>query len=86
MPVQQEDRKKLELEYNFNNKLNPTLVVIENGLIVDTVYPKSSVDSINNSLYYTYNNHLNKQKFKNPIKHALNYYQFINVLEQFVQC
>lgn len=68
MPSQQEARKillkQMELKYEFN--WNATLAVIENGHIVDTIYPKSWVDSLNNSLYTTYA--LHEQFYSNPIK------------------
>jgi hypothetical protein len=67
MPQVQEERKiflkNLELEYHLN--WNTNLIVIENGIIIDTIYPKSWVDSLNNSLYVTYN--LHEQVFENPI-------------------
>lgn len=67
MPQVQEERKiflkNLELEYHLN--WNTNLIVIENGIIIDTIYPKSWVDSLNNSLYVTYN--LHEQVYENPI-------------------
>jgi hypothetical protein len=67
MPQVQEERKillrNLELEYHLN--WNTNLIVVENGIIIDTIYPKSWVDSLNNSLYVTYN--LHEQEYENPI-------------------
>jgi hypothetical protein len=70
MSSTQEERKQylkqIETEYNFN--WNSNLIVIENGYISDTIYPKSWIDSLNNSLFITYKNHLDKQKYELPIK------------------
>lgn len=72
MPVKQEDRKKflksLELEYDFSD-WNTNLIVVENGIIVDTIYPKSWIDSLNNSLYTTYK--LHEQQFEKPVTHLV---------------
>ncbi len=68
MPIIQEDRKrfvkKLTTDYNLEY-WNSNLIVIENGIVVDTIYPKTWIDSINNSLFYTY--HLHEQKYPLPI-------------------
>lgn len=70
MPSTQEERKQylkqLEIEYNLN--WNSNLIVIENSYISDTIYPKSWIDSLNNSLFTTYKNHLDKQVYELPIK------------------
>ncbi len=73
MPIIQEDRKRFikALETKYNLPWNATLIVVENGVVTDTIYPKSWVDSINNSLFNTYGFHLSKQKFPNPIKRKL---------------
>lgn len=67
MPLQQEERKillkQMELKYGFD--WNAILAVIENGQVVDTIYPKSWVDTLNNSLFTTYA--LHEQFFSNPI-------------------
>lgn len=68
MPTHQEDRKRfvklLNDKYKFN--WNSTLAVIDKGYIVDTIYPKTWVDALNNSLYSTY--HLHQQTYLLPIK------------------
>lgn len=70
MPDNQEDRKKLVKLLETDN-WNTNLIVVGNGIIVDTIYPKTWVDSLNNALYHTYKNHLDKQKFPNPITHIV---------------
>ncbi|RKR11674.1 hypothetical protein C8C83_3414 [Flavobacterium sp. 90] len=59
MPETQEDRKNkvffLLKEYNL--KWNATLAVIENGKIIDTIFTKSWIDSINNAVLETYSLH-----------------------------
>jgi len=59
MPETQEDRKNkvffLLKEYNLN--WNATLAVIENGIISDTIFTKSWIDSLNNALLETYSLH-----------------------------
>jgi len=71
MPHTQEERKVLvkQIENDFFNfcgkKVNGNLVVIENGYIVDTIYPKAWVDGVNNSLYNTYS--LHKQDYPLPV-------------------
>ena len=69
MPVIQEDRKIFlkQIETKYNLKWNSNLIVIENGIVSNTIYPKSWIDSINNSLFTTYSNHLNKQVYPLPI-------------------
>lgn len=68
MPVNQEDRKvfikNIETEYDLN--WNANLIIVEDGYISDTIYPKSWIDSLNNSLFNTYN--LHKQVYPLPIK------------------
>jgi hypothetical protein len=68
MPLKQEDRKVLiwnmQQEYKFT--WNATLAVIEEGYIVDTIFPKSWIDRLNNALFSTY--HLHPQVYPNPIK------------------
>jgi len=67
-PNTQEQRKlflkQLELKYNLN--WNTNIIIINNGYISDTIYPKSWIDSLNNAFYTTYNNH--KQIYELPIK------------------
>lgn len=68
MPEYQEERKKLvkalELKYQFS--WNATLAVFENEKLVDTIYPKAWIDSLQNALLSTY--HLHPQNFPLPIK------------------
>lgn len=69
MPDHQEDRKRLmyAMKHDYALPFNATLAVIEDGVIVDTIYPKAWVDSLNNALFSTYDNHKEKQVFANPI-------------------
>jgi hypothetical protein len=73
MPALQEDRKRLmhKLGKDYELPFNATLAVIENGIMVDTIFPKTWVDSLNNALFTTYNNHLEKQVYDNPITQLL---------------
>jgi len=57
--------KKLKKEYSLDWDIN--LIVVQNGIIVDTMNRKGSIDSINNSLFTTYALHKSKQKYENPI-------------------
>ena len=68
MPITQEDRKEYlkVIEMEFDITYNTNLVVIENGIITDTIYPKAWIDSVNNSLFNTYKYH--KQYYSNPIE------------------
>lgn len=63
MPQHQEDRKNFtnSIKREYNLDWNIVLVVIENNNIVDTIYPKSWIDSIQNALVNTY--HLHEQKY-----------------------
>ncbi|MEI6576766.1 MAG: hypothetical protein WCO63_11365 [Bacteroidota bacterium] len=56
---------KLKLDYNLDWDI--TLVLINEGKIVDTISRKGSPDSVNNCLFYTYDLHRNRQKYPNPI-------------------
>ncbi len=71
MPAKQEARKQKlkQLMLDFNLDWNAIFVVIENGVLVDTIYTKSWVDSLNNAFLNTYKNH--KQWFKLPINKKL---------------
>ncbi|WP_442266574.1 hypothetical protein ACSIGC_02445 [Tenacibaculum sp. ZS6-P6] len=71
MPLTQEERKiKLkQLMLDFELNWNAIFVVIEDGVLVDTIYTKSWIDSLNNAFYHTYKNH--KQFFDLPIKRLL---------------
>lgn len=71
MPLTQEERKvKLkQLMIDFELSWNAIFVVIQDGVLTDTIYTKSWIDSLNNAFYYTYNNH--KQYFDLPVKRLL---------------
>jgi hypothetical protein len=73
MPVEQEERKRLmkRLEEEWELSWNANLIVVENGIIVNTIFPKTWIDSINNSLFHTYKLHQDKQVFPLPITHAV---------------
>lgn len=69
---------ELEIEFNKQIKLitgtdkevNSNLCVINNdGIIIDVF--KGSIDEVNNSMYYTYDNHINIQHYPNQIKSLL---------------
>ena len=68
MPYTQEGRKVLLKSLDIPTDWNSTLVVIESGIIVDTIYPKAWIDSLNNSVYNTYDNHIKHQLYPNPIE------------------
>ncbi|GGF11172.1 hypothetical protein [Flavobacterium limi] len=74
MPEKQEDRKNKILallkEYDLN--WNATFAVIENGKIIDTIYTKSWIDSLNNALLETYFRHEQKHELLVTEKHARN--------------
>lgn len=72
MPIHQEERKQFvkSLELTYECEWNSTLAVIEEGHIIDTIYPKTWIDSLNNALYSTY--HLHNQKYDLPIKSMMN--------------
>ncbi len=53
--------REIKKEYPFNINL----AVFKNGNIVDVIKRKSLIDGLNNSLYFTYENH--KQVFDKPI-------------------
>jgi len=55
--------KKLKIDFGL--AWNMTMAVIKDGNVVDTLPNKSSIDGLNNSLYYTYKYHVNP--FKTPI-------------------
>jgi hypothetical protein len=59
--------KSLNKEFNLNWNMN--LVVIEDGIIVDTIKNKSTIDSLNNALFHTYKFHV--QKYPKPIKKSV---------------
>lgn len=67
MKITQEDRKnhikKLMLDFDLN--WNAIFICVEDGVVVDTIFTKSWIDSINNAIYYTYSNHV--QFYPNPI-------------------
>lgn len=69
MPAEQEDRKRLikSLEQEYDFPWNANFIVVEDGIVVDTIYPKTWIDSLNNSLYHTYDLNKDKQTFPCPI-------------------
>lgn len=71
MPLEQEERKQKlkKLMLDFDLDWNATFVVVEDGILIDTVYPKSWVDSLNNAVLKTHSYH--KQLFVLPIKKEL---------------
>ena len=71
MPEHQEDRKRMVKRLVVEHGLdwNATLVVIEDGYLVDTIYPKAWVDGLNNALWQTYA--LHEQDFPNPLQGEL---------------
>jgi len=62
LPIKIEDRKNLtnSIKSQFGKDWNPIIAKIENGIIVDCTYPKSSPESLNNAVFKTY--HLHKQE------------------------
>ncbi len=73
MMLEQEARKQFvkNIENQWDLKWNTNLIVVENGIITDTIFPKSWIDSLNNSLYLTYNLHKDKQIHPLPITHLV---------------
>lgn len=71
MPPTQEERKRLVKRLMLDNNLdwNSILAVEENGVLVDTIYTKSWIDSLNNAVLSTYKHH--QQHFENPITQVL---------------
>ena len=71
MPLTQEQRKNfvLDLKNKYELGWNATLAVIENGIMIDTIYTKSWIDSLNNALLKTY--HLHPQVHPLLIKHTI---------------
>lgn len=71
MPTHQHERKALVkiLSAQIDFSCNATLIVIKNGFISDTIYPKAWIDSLNNSLWHTYA--LHPQIYPNPLKGEL---------------
>lgn len=69
MPLEQEVRKELvkKIEKEWDLNWNTNLIVVEDGIIIDTIFPKSWIDSLNNSLFTTYQLHEEKQKFPIPV-------------------
>ena len=63
MPETQEERKNMVffLLKEYNLSWNATLAVIENEKILDTIFTKSWIDSLNNALLETYS--LHEQKY-----------------------
>jgi hypothetical protein len=69
MPDMQEDRKRLmkQIEIEYGIEWNCCLIVVEDGIVIDTIFPKTWIDSINNSLFVTYQLHSDKQVYPLPI-------------------
>ncbi|MGH1383793.1 hypothetical protein [Kordia sp.] len=67
MPSTQEERKRKlkQLKLHFQLDWNAIFVVIEDGILVDTIYTKSWIDSLNNAFYHTHKHH--EQLFKIPV-------------------
>lgn len=83
MPLIHEDKKRLVHKIKQPD-WNATLVVIENGVIVDTIYPKAWCDSLNNSVFNTYKFH--KQDFPNPIVRDLKRNKLLAVYKTLRTC
>jgi hypothetical protein len=81
MPKLQEDRKRLvkAMSEEYNLPWNGTLAVIEDGIITDTIFPKAWVDSLNNALFNTYNNHTDKQVYPNPIERTVERHKLLSI-------
>ena len=67
--------KKLKNDFNLDWNMN--MLVIENGIVVDNIPSKGSKYSLNNSLYHTYENHI--QVYDNPIKELLVPNKLLNI-------
>lgn len=67
MPIGQELRKRFvrQLLDDFNLNWNATLAVFEDGIMIDTIYNKSWIDSLNNAFFETYKYHV--QFFEIPV-------------------
>jgi hypothetical protein len=67
MPIGQELRKRFvrQLLDDFNLDWNATLAVFEDGVMIDTIYNKSWIDSLNNAFFETYKYHI--QFFEIPV-------------------
>lgn len=77
MPLLQEDRKRFvkNLENEYSLDWNLTLIVVENGVVIDTIYPKAWIDGINNAFFATYN--LHKQVYELPITKMVERHKFL---------
>jgi hypothetical protein len=82
MPTKREERKKV-LKSLTRENWNTNLVVIEDGKVIDCIYPKSWIDSVNNSLFDTYNNHSDKQIYPNPIKELVHRNELLAIYKTF---
>ncbi|WP_420575068.1 hypothetical protein [Kordia sp.] len=71
MPATQEERKRKlkQLKTDFQLNWNAIFVVIEDGILVDTIYTKSWVDSLNNAFYHTHKYH--EQLFEIPVTRTI---------------
>jgi len=59
LPKTQEERKNLtnDIKKEMNVDWNMIIAKIEDGIIIDCTYPKSSTDSLNNAIFNTYKYH-----------------------------
>ncbi len=81
MPYFIEDRKRLvkKMLNEYNLPFNANLIVVDNGVIVDTIFPKTWIDSVNNSLYNTYSLHMDKQKYPLPINRTIHRNKLLSI-------
>ena len=68
-------KKKLKLDFQLDWNMN--MIVIKDGVVTDNIPSKGSKYSLNNSLYYTYENH--NQIYDNPIKRILKPNKLLNI-------
>lgn len=66
-----------KLKNTFNLDWNMNMIVIKDGVVVNNIPSKGSKYSLNNSLYYTYDNHT--QTWDNPIKRLLRANKLLNI-------
>jgi len=67
--------KKLKEDFNLDWNMN--MIVIEDGVVVDNIPSKGSKYSLNNSLFITYENHI--QQYFNPISRLLKPNKLLNI-------
>lgn len=61
---------KQENQFSFDKKLNCNLCIIKNGIVIDVF--KGTPDEVNNSIYYTFDLHVENLLKKCPIKRKVN--------------